>query len=78
MVLIPIGADHDLNADAVARVGAAIKIDGAAATEVLCTAITRALDDSTFRAAACRLRDEIAEMPEPAPVTHVLEQLAGC
>jgi hypothetical protein len=76
MVVIPLGADHDGNADEVERSGAGLKVDARATPQTLRTAITEVLDGSRFRAAARALREEIADMPEPAAVIPVLEELA--
>jgi hypothetical protein len=77
MVVIPLGADHDGNADEVERSGAGLKVDAGATPQTLRTAVTGVLDGSRFRAAARIVREEIADMPEPAAVIPVLEELAG-
>jgi hypothetical protein len=76
MVVIPLGADHDGNADEVERSGAGLKVDAGATPQTLRTAVTEVFDGSRFRAAACALREEIADMPEPAALIPLLEELA--
>jgi hypothetical protein len=77
MVVIPLGADHDGNADEVERSGVGLKVDAGASPQTLRTAVTEVLDTSHFRAAACTLRKEIADMPGPAAVIPILEELAS-
>jgi MGT family glycosyltransferase len=77
MVVIPLGADQDGNADEVQRSGAGLKVDAGATPQTLRTAVTEVLDGSRFRAAARTLSEEIADMPGLAAVIPVLEELAG-
>jgi UDP:flavonoid glycosyltransferase YjiC (YdhE family) len=76
MVVIPLGADQDGNADEVESAGAGLKVDAGAAPRTLRAAVTKVLDGSRFRAAARTLRAEIADMPQPAAVIPVLAELA--
>lgn len=77
MVVIPLGADHNVNADQVERAGAGLKIEAGATTQTICSSVTAVLHGGRFRTAARILRDEIAEMPEPAAVALLLERLTG-
>jgi UDP:flavonoid glycosyltransferase YjiC (YdhE family) len=77
MVVIPLGADHDGNADEVERSGAGVKVSAGATSRTLADAVTAVLDGSGFSAAARTLREEIADMPGPAAVIPVLEVAAG-
>jgi hypothetical protein len=77
MVVIPLGADHDGNADEVERSGAGVKVSAGATSRALADAVTAVLDGSGFRAAARTLREEIDDMPGPAAVIPVLEVAAG-
>jgi hypothetical protein len=77
MIVIPLGADHDGNAVEVERSGAGLKVDAGATPQTLRTAVTKVLDGSRFRAAARILSEEIADMPGPAAIIPVLEELAG-
>ena len=70
-------ADQFLNAAAVAHAGAGLtiapeQVDTAGVGDV----IRRLLDDSSFRAEARRVADEIASMPSPEAVGTLLETLA--
>jgi hypothetical protein len=76
MVVVPLGADHDGNAEEVERSGAGLKVEAGAAPLTLRTAVTEVLDAGRFRAAARALREEIADMPGPAAVIPVLQELA--
>jgi hypothetical protein len=77
MVVIPLGADQDGNADEVERSGAGLRVHAGATPQALRTAVTAVLDGSRFRATARTLGEEIAEMPEPTAVIPFLEELAG-
>ena len=77
MVLVPLGADHEVNAHAVERAGAGIKVDSDASEQTFREVIAAVFEGGTFRAAAQTLRDEIACMPDPGAVAHILGQLAA-
>ena len=77
MVVMPLGADQEANADQVARSGAGLKILTHDLDDSLRPAVVDVLEDSTYRDEVCRLRDEIALMPEPAAVVPTLEELAS-
>jgi hypothetical protein len=77
MVVIPLGADQDGNADEVERSGAGLKVHTGATPQTLRTAITAVLDGSRFRVAARTLGEEIADMPGPTAAIPFLEELVG-
>jgi UDP:flavonoid glycosyltransferase YjiC (YdhE family) len=77
MVVIPLGADQETNADQVARSGAGVKILTSDVDDRLRPALVRVLQDNSYRREAFRLRNEIALMPEPAAVAPTLEELAN-
>lgn len=77
-LFVPQGADQFRNADAFVAAGAALLLEGAAATPAaIATAVTRLLGEAAFGTAARRLRDEIAGMPMPADTVRALEQTLG-
>lgn len=78
MVLIAMGADQPHNAARCAALGVAEVLDPVAATPALVrAALTTVLADPSYRAAAARMRAEIAALPEPAHVVGLLERLAA-
>jgi UDP:flavonoid glycosyltransferase YjiC (YdhE family) len=77
MIVVPLGADHEVNADQVARSGAGLKIATDDLAHGLLPAVISTLEDTSYRTEARRLRDEIARMPEPAAVVPTLEELAS-
>jgi MGT family glycosyltransferase len=73
---VPQGADQYLNAAAVAAAGAGISLmPGEADADAVRGAVTRLLDDSSFRDAARGIGASIASMPSPDDVAAVLEGL---
>ena len=77
MVVIPMGADQPLNAARCATLGVAHVLDAAAATHATVReAVSRVLEDSAYRLAAARIRDEIAASPGPEHAVTLLERLA--
>lgn len=71
-LLLPQGADHFLNADAITATGAALRsASDAVDTELL----TRLLGDAELRDAAHRLQAENAALPNPAALVPALEDL---
>lgn len=74
LVLLPMGADQFHVAECSASAGAAIVLrhDEATADSVR-EALTRVLDDESFRLAARAVRDEIAAMPTPAETAVAVE-----
>lgn len=78
LVLLPVAADQPENADrcVAAGVGIALEPDGRAADDVE-RATRMLLEEPRWRAAAARVRDEIAAMPAPAAVLPALEALAA-
>jgi UDP:flavonoid glycosyltransferase YjiC (YdhE family) len=78
LVLLPMGADQELNADRVAALRAGLVLDPVSLTpERLQSAVTEAFSSPDLRAACGRLRDEIRSLPEVASVVPLLERLAG-
>jgi UDP:flavonoid glycosyltransferase YjiC (YdhE family) len=77
LVVVPKGADQPRQAERVSAVGAGISLTGDAATpEAVAAAVTRCLTESSFRANAIRISQEIAAMPSPDQVVDSLEALA--
>jgi UDP:flavonoid glycosyltransferase YjiC (YdhE family) len=75
-VLLPLGADQPLNAARCAALGVARVLDPVRATSADVRDATAAvLGDPGHRAAAGRLRDEIAALPGPAHAVGLLERL---
>ena len=75
---LPQAADQFLNAAACAASGAGLTLQPHEATaEAIGAAVSRLLDESSFRDAARKLAAEIAAMPGPADVVSVLETLAA-
>jgi len=73
-LLLPQGADHFINADALTATGAALR---STAEEVDTPLLTRLLTDPALREAAARLRAENAALPSPAQTVPALEALAA-
>ena len=77
LIVIPMGADQQENADQVAASGAGRVIEPAALTpDAVLTAAVEVFGDNEISRATARLRDEIAAMPSPSDVVGVLESLA--
>lgn len=73
-VLIPIGADQPLNAARCVELGLGLMLDPVAATpDQVAEAAAAALAGPGYRAAAGRMRDEIAALPGPAAAVGWLE-----
>jgi len=78
MALIPMGADQPLNAARCEALGVARRLDAAAAApQMVRDAVTAVLENSVYRRAAERLRDEIAALPGPGHAITLLERLAS-
>ncbi len=76
-VLLPQSADQFINAEACVRVGAAVGIAPADASErTIGDAVDHVLTDGSFRHAANEVASEIASMPPPELVVNVLTTLA--
>ncbi|WP_329380872.1 DUF1205 domain-containing protein [Streptomyces sp. NBC_01351] len=73
-LLLPQGADHFTNADALTKTGAALR---SASDEVDATLLTRLTADPALREAAARLRAENAALPTPAETVPALEALVA-
>jgi UDP:flavonoid glycosyltransferase YjiC (YdhE family) len=77
LVLLPMGADQPQNADRCAALGVGIVLDVIAATpEDVRGAVSAVLSEPSYRAAAERIRDEIAALPGPEHAVALLERLA--
>jgi UDP:flavonoid glycosyltransferase YjiC (YdhE family) len=77
MVLAPMGADQPLNAQRCAALGVGRVLDAVRATPAdVRDAVAAVLEDPSCRAAAQRLRDEIAALPPPEHAVGLLERLA--
>ena len=78
LVLIPMGADQAENAEQVVTTGAGRTIERAELDPGrVTTVVTEVLAADEMRAAAARVRDEIAAMPPPSALIGVLEALAA-
>lgn len=78
MVVVPLFADQPHNARRVEAIGAGIVLEGgAAAVGELAGAVRRVLEEGSYRAAALRIAEEIAELPVASASVPLLESLAG-
>jgi UDP:flavonoid glycosyltransferase YjiC (YdhE family) len=76
LVVLPMGADQPLNAARCEALGLGLALDAVAATpETVRAAVAAVLSEPSYRAAAERMRDELAALPEPAEVVTLLERL---
>ncbi|MFF4103966.1 nucleotide disphospho-sugar-binding domain-containing protein [Streptomyces sp. NPDC001903] len=73
-LLLPQGADHFTNADALTATGAALR---SASDDVDAALLTRLVTDPALREAAVRLQAENAALPSPAETVPALEALAA-
>ena len=74
---LPQAADPFRNTAAGTQRGAALALGTDVATgEAIASAVTRLLNESSFRAAAKAVATEIAAMPSPADVVPVLARIA--
>ncbi|MGR4878171.1 nucleotide disphospho-sugar-binding domain-containing protein [Streptomyces sp. LARHCF249] len=73
-LLLPQGADHFTNADALTKTGAALS---SASDDVDAALLARLTADPALREAAARLRAENAALPTPAETVPALEALAA-
>ncbi|MGW2275536.1 nucleotide disphospho-sugar-binding domain-containing protein [Streptomyces yangpuensis] len=73
-LLLPQGADHFINADALTATGAALR---SASDEVDAALLTRLIGDPALREGANRLRAENAALPTPAETVPALEALTS-
>ncbi|MBO1416739.1 glycosyltransferase [Streptomyces sp. FH025] len=73
-LLLPQGADHFANADALTATGAALRSASDAVDSAL---LDRLVGDTALREAAHRLRAANAELPTPAALVPTLESLAA-
>jgi MGT family glycosyltransferase len=78
MILLPMGADQPLNAGRCKELGIARVLDPTQITpELAREAGAEALVDPSYRRAAERMRDEIANLPHPTQAVILLERLAA-
>jgi UDP:flavonoid glycosyltransferase YjiC (YdhE family) len=78
LVLLPLGADHPLNAARCEALGVGRALDAVEATpEEVRGAVAGVLADPAHRLAAGRIRDELAALPGPESAVALLEQLAA-
>jgi UDP:flavonoid glycosyltransferase YjiC (YdhE family) len=76
MVLLPMGADQPDNARRVVALGAGVALDVMRCTSAdVGAAVEAVLGDAAHRAAAARIRDEIAALPGPEAAVAALERL---
>ncbi|MFI6848588.1 glycosyltransferase [Kitasatospora sp. NBC_00085] len=73
-LVLPQGADHFINADALTAAGAALR---SASPDVDTPLLDRLLTDPGLREGAARLRAENAALPSPAALVPALEALAA-
>jgi MGT family glycosyltransferase len=77
LVVLPLGADHFDNAAGVVAAGAGIRILPQDVTAASIGAASRSvLSEPVFRAAATRVRDQIAAMPQPEVAARAVLRLA--
>lgn len=78
LVTIPMGADQPLNAARCEALGVGPALDALRATPAgVRDAVSAVLTDPAYRAAAERIRDEIAALPGPDHALDLLERLAA-
>jgi UDP:flavonoid glycosyltransferase YjiC (YdhE family) len=76
MVLLPMGADQPLNAARCETLDVARVIDAVTATpQAVREAVSRVLEDSTYRRSAERIRDEMFGLPGPEHAVQLLDGL---
>jgi UDP:flavonoid glycosyltransferase YjiC (YdhE family) len=77
-VVVPLFADQPDNARRVAAVGAGVALEGGReAVGELRSALRQVLADSSYRAGAQRIAEEIADLPPASEAVPYLEKLAG-
>lgn len=77
LVLLPMGADQPFNAERCVALGAGLVLDVVrCAPADVRAAVERVLADPSYRAAAQRVRDEVAALPGPQAAVAALEALA--
>ena len=78
-VAVPLGADQPLNAEALARSGAGVVVEGGGLdVEAIAAAVTRVLDDPAPGLAAKRVQAQIQRMPSARTVLpELLDDLTG-
>jgi UDP:flavonoid glycosyltransferase YjiC (YdhE family) len=77
VVLLPMGADQPLNAERCVALGAGVALDVMGCTpQHVGAAVEHLLREPSFRAAAARVRDEIAGLPGPKTAVALIEAIA--
>jgi UDP:flavonoid glycosyltransferase YjiC (YdhE family) len=76
MVVTPMFADQPFNADRVAAVGAGLAVARPASAAEIRAALSRVLDEGSFKAAARRVAEEMATLPLVDEAGQELEKLA--
>jgi UDP:flavonoid glycosyltransferase YjiC (YdhE family) len=78
LVLLPMGADQPQNAERCAALAAGLVLDVLTLTpDDIRDAVSAVLAEPGYRAAAGRLRDEVAQLPGPEHAVRLLERLAA-
>jgi UDP:flavonoid glycosyltransferase YjiC (YdhE family) len=78
MAVIPMGADQPLNAARCETLAVAKVLDAVATTpQMVRKVVLRVLEDSSYRQAAERIRNEIAALAGPQHAVMLLERLAS-
>ncbi len=78
LVLLPMGADQPQNAQRCAELGVGLALDVVDVTpEDVRSAVSDALSEPRYRAAAERVRDELAALPGPEHAVALVERLAA-
>ena len=72
LVVMPLFADQPQNAERVVHTGVGLAVPAPASAEALRAALSRVLAEPAFAAAAARMRDEIAGLPEVDQSVRVL------
>jgi UDP:flavonoid glycosyltransferase YjiC (YdhE family) len=76
LVVVPLGADQPLNADRCEALGLGVVLDAVEATPTdVLDAVAAVLSEPSYRAAAERMRDELAALPGPEHAVALLERL---
>ncbi len=77
MVILPMGADQPLNASRCEALHVAQVLDAVDATpDIISTAVTTTLADSSYQNAAKVMQDEITNLPAPTYAVALLERIA--
>lgn len=78
MLVLPLGADQPRNAGRVARLGAGVSLEAAAADrETVMRVVRDLIAQSSYRVNASRLQERIERMPGPGEAVAYLESICG-